>query len=296
MQVLIDRFIDYLSLERGLSRNTATAYRADLHSFAAYHADRGLNSVNAVLRDGVTDYLMHEKKRGLNPPSLCRRLVAIKMFYRYLQQEGLASANITDGMDAPRMWKALPDILSPKEIERLLNTPDSGTALGIRDRAILETFYGAGLRVSELASLRLDDLHRREGYLRCMGKGRKERVVPLHGKALEAISHYLDAVRPSLAKNPQEDAVFLTRIGNPFTRQGLWDLIRRLVHRAGIAKKVSPHTLRHSFASHLLSNGAPLRVIQEMLGHADIATTQIYTHVDSSRLLAVHNRYHPRSK
>jgi integrase/recombinase XerD len=295
MQVFIDRFIDYLSLERGLSRNTTVAYGADLCSFAIFLADQGIGSVNDATRETVTDYLLHEKQRGLNTASLCRRLVAIKMFYRYLQQEGLATANITDGMDAPRLWKILPDILTPKEIERLLATPDPRKPLGIRDRAILEVFYGAGLRVSELAALRLDNLHREEGYLRCMGKGRKERVVPLHDKAMEAINHYVDAVRPEWAKDPRQDAVFLTRRGRPFSRQGLWDLIRRLVHRAGIAKRVSPHTLRHSFASHLLSNGAPLRVIQEMLGHADIATTQIYTHVDASRLMAVHHRFHPRA-
>ena len=227
--------------------------------------------------------------------SISRRLVSIKVFFRYLQQEGLLDNNVTDAMDSPRLWKVLPEVLTPREVDRLLGAPDTDTPLGLRDKAVLETFYGTGLRVSELCALTCDNLHADASYVRCMGKGSKERVVPIGKAAIEAIGRYRDEVRPSLAGAGDAAALFLTRRGGAFTRKGMWKLIKTNAHRAGIAKNVTPHTLRHSFASHLLANGAPLRVIQEMLGHADISTTQVYTHVDSNRLKSIHDRYHPRA-
>jgi len=295
MQALLDRFLDYLALERGLSENTRMAYAADLRSFLAFLGRRRVALLNQVRRADILAYLTEEKDRGLNTNSLARRLVALKMFFRFLQQEALLSRNVAEAMSSPRLWKLLPGTLSEKEVDALLAAPRRNRRLGLRDQAVLETFYGSGLRVSELAGLRLEDLHLDEGYLRCVGKGNKERVVPLGKKARDCIQPYLAELRPQLARQQETQTLYLTRQGKPFSRKGLWKMIKAYARVAGITKKVSPHTLRHSFASHLLAHGAPLRIIQEMLGHADIMTTQIYTHVDPSRLKSVHSQFHPRA-
>ncbi|MBU1692378.1 MAG: site-specific tyrosine recombinase XerD [Verrucomicrobia bacterium] len=296
MQALVDQFLDYLSLERGLSENTRLAYGADLKAFLDYLQQCRISSVNDVRRPMVLDFLMDQKDRGLQANSIARRMVAVKVFFRYLQQEGLLRQNITESMETPRLWKILPDTLSVKEVERLLEAARKRGRHRLRDGAILETLYGTGLRISELAKLTLDDLHFDAGYLRCLGKGRKERVVPLGGAAAVALRAYLAEQRPWLARrDATERGLFLTTRGRPFSRKTLWRLIRNAARSAGLQKPVTPQTLRHSFASHLLANGAPLRVIQEMLGHSDIATTQIYTHVDSSRLKHIHSRFHPRA-
>jgi integrase/recombinase XerD len=295
MQALLDQFLDYVALEKGLSPNTREAYAGDLQTFLAYLSSCGIRSINAVRRDHITGFLMSQKDRGLSTNSLCRRLVAIKVFFRFLQQEGLLAGNITEAMESPKVWKMLPGTLTYKEVERLLASPDAARPLGLRDRAMLETFYGTGLRVSELAGLTLNDIHFDEGYVRCMGKGSKERVVPIGARAQIALKQYLEEVRPALSKGRPVAAVFLNYRGNPLGRKGIWKLIKKHARDAGITKNVKPHTLRHSFASHLLANGAPLRVIQEMLGHADITTTQIYTHVDPARLKSVHAQFHPRA-
>lgn len=295
MNALIEQFLDYVSLERGLSQNTRAAYLADLKAFSAFLEGRGVTSVNDVTRKQILDFLMAEKERGMSVPSISRRLVAVRMFFAFLEREGLLAQNITDAMDSPRLWKVLPGVLSYREVERLLASPIGDDRIPVRDKALLELMYATGLRVSETAGLQLDDLHFDSGYLRCMGKGSKVRVVPFGEKARDCLSRYLDEARPKFANDTTGRAVFLTYRGRAFTRKGLWKLIRQHALRAGIRKPVSPHTLRHSFASHLLANGAPLRVIQEMLGHADIATTQVYTHVDQGRLRAVHARFHPRA-
>ena len=295
MHVLVDQFLDYVSLEKGLSDNTREAYRADLMRFTQFAQQQGARTLNEIKREDVVSYLMREKDRGLKSSSLARNLVSIKIFFRYLEQEGLLQQNVTDVMDSPRLWKLLPDTLTPKEVELLLSAPNPATRLGRRDTAILETFYAAGLRVSELCSLRVDDLHIDAGYLRCIGKGHKERIVPVGSQAIRAIMSYANEVRPSLAKEGSGRTLFLTQRGETFTRQGMWKLIKHYSRAAAISKNVTPHTLRHSFATHLLAHGAPLRVIQEMLGHADIATTQQYTHVDSNRLKSVHGKFHPRA-
>jgi len=294
MQVLVEQFMDYLRLERALSPNTIAAYRSDLESFVTYLSAHRIRSMNHVRRQDILDFLLHEKDRGLNSTSLSRRLVAVKVFFRYLQQEGLLARNVTEVMDSPRLWKVLPAVLSYQEVENLLASADISTPLGIRNRAILETFYASGLRVSEIAELKLRDLHLEEGYLRCLGKGDKERVVPLGSNARDFLRRYLEFVRPSLARGSRDEHVFLTIRHRPFSRKGLWKMIKIHALRAGITKNVTPHTLRHSFASHLLAHGAPLHVIQEMLGHADIGTTEIYTHVDPLRLKTVHKKHHPR--
>lgn len=295
MQALVEQFLDYVQLERGLSENTRTAYASDLAAFTDFLRQQDTRTLNAVTRSQVLAFLMREKERGLSTNSISRRLVSIKVCFRYLQQEGLLESDVTDAMDSPKLWKVLPEALTQNEVERLLTVPDGGTPLGVRDRAILETFYGTGLRVSELCALACDNLHADASYVRCLGKGNKERVVPIGKMALGAVRRYLDEVRPALLGPGDSQAVFLTRRGRPFTRAGMWKLIKAYAHRAGITKNVTPHTLRHSFATHLLANGAPLRVIQEMLGHADISTTQIYTHVDAARLQSIHHQYHPRA-
>ncbi len=295
MKSMLDQFIDFINLEKGLSPHTAEAYHQDLSDFIAWIQRRGINALAAVTRRHIMDYLLDLREKSRSPATVSRRLVAIRVFFRFMLQEGLLSANVTDAMDAPKLWKILPETLSIEEVDRLLKSPDVRTARGIRDKAMLELLYSSGLRVSELTSLRVDDLHAAEGYLKCLGKGRKERIVPFGSSARAHLARYLDEVRPVWNKDPHQRAVFLTRRDTPVSRKTVWHLIKRYALKAGTGRSISPHTLRHSFASHLLANQAPLRVIQEMLGHADIATTQIYTHVDQSRLKSVHKKFHPRA-
>ncbi len=295
MNLLIEQFLDSMMLERGLSDNTRLAYLQDLTSFSAYLKRRGIPSFHDVQRAHVLDYLTDEKKRGLAVNSLSRRLVAIKVLFAYLVAEHLLERNVTEVMDSPRLWKTLPNVLALKEVDRLLAAPTGEGRLACRDRAIIELMYACGLRVSETAELQVDNLHFAAGYVRCFGKGGKERIVPFNRHAATLLKIYLDEARPALGGATREGALFLTCRKQSFTRQGLWKLIRQYARQAGIDKRVSPHTLRHSFASHLLANGAPLRIIQELLGHADIGTTQVYTHVDEGRLNAVHRQFHPRA-
>lgn len=294
MRALLEQFLDYVSLERGLSKHTRAAYADDIGRFLDWLTEKGVRSINAVTRAQILDHLMAEKARGLAANSLSRHLVSLKVFFRYLAQEGLLSVNVAETMESPKVWKMLPNVLTPKEIDRLFAAPDLKTPTGVRNRAILELFYASGMRVSELAGLQISDLQFDEHFLRCIGKGRKERVVPVGKEALERVKQYL-AIRPQFSPGPQEQTIFLSSRHQPMSRKTIWDMIKKCAVAAGITKTIYPHTLRHSFASHLLANGAPLRIIQEMLGHADIATTQIYTHVDPDRLKGVHRQFHPRA-
>jgi integrase/recombinase XerD len=280
MQPLLQQFLDYVRLERALSPNTVYAYQQDLLALQEFQKKIKKESYNQLTRKHLVDFLLHERDRGMSSTTLARRLVAVKIFFR---------------MDSPRLWKVLPDFLSPNEITRLLDAPDLSKPAGVRDKAMIECLYGTGLRVSELVNLELHNLHFDEGYVRCLGKGRKERVVPVGTSAREAIERYLDEVRPLWEPEGGIAMVFLSPRRQALSRQRIWTLIKQYARDAGIQKSVSPHTLRHSFASHLLSNGAPLRLIQEMLGHADISTTQIYTHVDQTRLKQIHAKHHPRA-
>ena len=295
MNILINQFLDYISLELGLSPNTREAYQSDLVSFCAFLDEHNVSSFNDVMRHHVLDYMMDEKERGLAVNSISRRLVAIKMFFRYMQRENMLDKNVTDVMDSPHLWRVLPGVLSATEVDRLLAVPVGDDRIAVRDKAMLELMYATGLRVSEVAELQLEDLHFDEGYLRCVGKGMKERVIPFGSKASDSLHRYIVEFRDKFAKDPYERSLFLTYRGTKFSRKGIWKNIKKYALGAGITKNVSPHTLRHSFASHLLANGAPLRVIQEMLGHSDISTTQIYTHVDQGRLRSVHADFHPRA-
>jgi len=298
MEEALTHFTGYLALERGLSENTVSAYRTDLLDFIEYLKGQKCPGHNAVRREQILDYLGEAKERGLEAATLARRLVAIKVFFRYLFQEKLISADITDVMDSPRLWRILPDFLSATETDSLLKAfPASAKdPLLLRNRCILELMYACGLRVSELANLRIDSIHADEEIVRVIGKGNKERIVPVGKPALNLISRYLQEVRQELlCGRVDEPTLFLSVRGKPLDRERIWAVVKDAARIAGIRKNIHPHTLRHSFASHMLENGADLRIIQEMLGHADISTTQIYTHVDQRRLLAVHRKFHPRA-
>jgi len=291
---LVEPFVNYLSLERGLSANTVTAYRRDLLAFTEHLARRRLTDVGAVQRADVMQYLMQLKGQGLKPTSLARKLVAIKVWFRFLANERLVPQDPTSVLETPRTWKTLPDVLSVEEVNRLLAQPNPRQPRGIRDRAILELLYATGMRVSELAHLTVQDVHLDLGFLRCIGKGSRERIVPVGKTASKAVRTYLERVRPALARGRPAPTVFLNRGGTRLSRQTIWRLLRRYAADARLSKRVTPHTLRHSFATHLLERGADLRVVQELLGHVSIVTTQIYTHVDRGRLKKIHQQFHPR--
>jgi len=294
LHALADLFLRAMGWERGLSKNTRSAYRQDIHSLIAWLESNGKTDLRTVSRRDLTDYLYAQREAGMAPSTLSRRLVAIKMFFRHLVTEQILVKDEAAIMDSPRLWDMLPDFLSNTEVEALLAAPSPRSPGGIRDRAILETLYGCGLRVSELTGLIPDNVHIGEGFLRCTGKGKKERVVPMGSRACAALNEYILRVRP-VWDPPPGSPLFVSAQGKPLTRDTVWRRVKHHATTAGIAKNVHPHTLRHSFASHLLANGAPLRIIQEMLGHADIATTQMYTHIDAGRLRQVHKSFHPRA-
>jgi len=297
MESFVRLFLDAMLVERGLSPETGRAYQQDLKAFHAFLTPEEREDLNTVHRRRMTTFLMEGRKQGLKPATVARRLVTLKMFFRFLAAEGLIRKDLSESLDSPKLWRHLPEILSPAEVDRLLKAPDRKTDKGLRDRAMLELMYACGLRVSELVDLRLDHLHFDDGYIRVMGKGRKERLVPVARASIRIVRDYLDRVRPRLAADLPEAGrtVFLSVNGRPLTRARLWQLVRELATEANLPHGVHPHSLRHSFASHLLSAGAPLRTIQEMLGHADIGTTQIYTHVDQRRLKHIHQSFHPRA-
>lgn len=293
--IYLDEFITFLTIERGLSPNTTSSYRSDLEKFIAFLAHRRRSGFEEVRREEVMDFLMAEKERGLTSRSLARGLVSIRMFFRYLSREGYLRSDVTEVVESPRHWKSLPQVLSLAEVESLLRQPDTSELLGRRDRAVLELLYASGLRASELTGLQIDDINLQSGFVRARGKGGRERIVPLGRSAAHALSDYLEWSRPLLLKGFASPALFLSRRGKPFTRQWLWRLVGKYLRQAGINKQAGPHILRHSFATHLLRGGADLRVVQELLGHSQISTTQIYTHVDRERLKEVHRRFHPRA-
>ncbi len=293
----IRQTMDFLLLERALSQNTIDAYRRDLNQFAQWISPK----VPALVdRHEIVDSLLALRGRALPPASMGRKLVALKVFYRFLVSEGLITNDPAGLIESPRLLKGLPEVLDVKEIEQLLGSaPGTDKKKGIRDRAILELLYATGLRVSEAAHLKLTDLHRESGFIRCIGKGGKERIVPVDRQTLNWIDRYLTKVRPTFfpvgKPQPEVKEIFVNRFGKSLSRQSIWILLKHYAQKAALKKEITPHTLRHSFAPHLLEAGADLRVVQELLGHATIATTQIYTHVDRARLKAIHAKYHPRA-
>lgn len=288
-------FLNFLALERGLSVNTRAGYRNDLDQCAAFLARRGVADWRSV-RPADAEAWVHSLGSGYTATSLARKLTALRMLARFLVHEKLRADNFTELLAAPKLARKIPATLTPEEVARLLAAPTGGDARGLRDRAILELFYSSGLRVSELAALTIQQVDLENGFLRVFGKGSKERVVPVGGKASEAVRVYLEAGRPALVRARTGSQLFLNKNGTALSRVALWMLVKAYAKRAGITKPAKPHGLRHSFATHLLGGGADLRAIQEMLGHANIATTQIYTAVEQKRLLDHHAKFHPRNR
>jgi len=294
MKELIDSFLDYLSVERGLSRNTIAAYRQDLNIYLDLMIKRGISALSRISKNDIVEFMLFEKEKGISPNSISRRLAAIRMFHRFLSRERVLKEDPTALIDSPKLWKKVPDTLSLNEVESLIGQPDARDRQGARDRAILETLYATGMRVSESTDLKLSNVNLDIGFLRCIGKGNKERVIPLGKKAIHSINRYLEFSRPYLLKNRVSDFLFVNRSGNKLSRQSVWKLIKQYARQARIRKSIKVHTLRHSFATHLLERGADLRSVQEMLGHSNISTTQIYTHIDKERLKTIHKMFHPR--
>ncbi len=289
----LDEFISYLASEKGASHHTIEAYARDTAGFANHLKQVGVATFCEVKRDHIVRYLSHLKEREYASASICRALIAIKVLFRFLKREGYLKVNITLTLDSPKLWQLIPEVLTGAEIERLLVQPCTSTEQGARDRAILEVLYGCGLRVSELCGLNIYDVN--DQYVKVMGKGRKERVVPIGRKAIEAIDYYLGQFRDRW-DSEKEKALFVNSVGKRIDRMTVWERVKAYAKAAGISKNISPHTLRHSFATHLLDNGAELRVIQEMLGHASIASTDRYTHVSQQRLQDAFHSFHPRQE
>ena len=292
---LIERFGDFLALEQGASPRTHEAYGRDLARFASYARTQGAATPVDVGPRLLRDFVYHLKDVGLAPASIRRTVSAVRTYYRFLLAEGHVLRDPSERLETPRRWRTLPDVLTVDEVSRLLAAPSLDEPLAFRDRALLELAYGAGLRVSEWIGLGAKDVLFEEQLVRVFGKGSKERLVPIGRSAIGAVAVYLRELRPRLERGGGKGVLFLNARGAPLTRMGAWKILRKYVEQAGITKHVSPHTLRHSFATHLLEGGADLRAVQEMLGHADISTTQIYTHVDREYLRSVHRQYHPRA-
>lgn len=294
MKELIDTFLDYLSVERGLSSNTILAYREDLNFYLDFIASKEIDALSKIDKSHITNFMLNQKDKGISANSIARRIAAIRMFHRFLTRERITKSDPSNLIDSPRLWKKIPDTLSVNEVESLIAQPDAKGAQGLRDKAILETLYATGMRVSEAVNLKKDNVNLDIGFLRCIGKGNKERVIPLGKKAIAAINRYLESGRPKLIKGKESEFLFLNRFGYRISRVSLWKIIKKYAKAAKIKKPIKPHTLRHSFATHLLERGADLRSVQEMLGHSNISTTQIYTHINKDRLKTIHRMFHPR--
>lgn len=294
MKGLKEEFLDFIIVEKGLSKNTVDAYGRDLSRFELFLKERGRPAKNAG-REDVISFMTSLGRAGLSSRSTARNMVAVRMFYRFLKAEGHIEALPTDNIELPRSFRRLPDTLSPQEVEMLLNAPDTKGHIGIRDRAMIELLYATGLRVTELVEITVNRLNLEVGFLVVMGKGSKERVVPMGEVAMGWIKDYIRDARVKILKGRESDYLFVTARGSKMTRQGFWKIIKKNAFKAGIYKNISPHKLRHSFATHLLEGGADLRSVQTMLGHVDISTTQIYTHVNAERLKKIYKEYHPRA-
>ncbi|WP_057896309.1 site-specific tyrosine recombinase XerD [Liquorilactobacillus oeni] len=288
-------YLHYLKVERGLSQNTIASYHNDLQQFISFLISRKITNFDMIDRKVIISFLQDEGEQKKADSSIVRCITSLRKFFQYLVEEEKIKNDPMQLIDAPKRKEHLPEVLSTKEVERLLLSPDVTKPLGLRNRAILELMYATGLRVSEAINLQLSDLHLSLGLIQTLGKGQKERIIPIGDQAIHWLERYLNEVRPKLLKNQRSSFLFLNHHGRKLSRQGIWKNLKLEVKKAGIQKNVTPHTLRHSFATHILENGADLRVVQELLGHADISTTQIYTHLSKKRLADVYNRYHPRA-
>lgn len=295
MQRAIEAFLYFLQVEKGFSPHTVASYCCDLRQFKSYLNSISVNSWWELSRDNILGYIYFLQKKRKAPATVARQVATLKSFCRFLQEEGFINDNPAATLDTPRVGRRLPRVLSLGEVDDLLNRPAVTVEIGLRDRAMLELLYATGLRVSELLSLNVGDINLEEGYLRCMGKRSRERMVPVSQLACEFVGEYLRKVRSRLVRGREEPALFVNHRGRRMTRQGFWKIIKRYAREAGIDKPIAPHVLRHSVATHLLENGADLRAVQEMLGHASIATTQIYTHLTRSRIREVYKNTHPRA-
>ncbi|MGH7594442.1 MAG: site-specific tyrosine recombinase XerD [Gemmatimonadales bacterium] len=288
-------FRDYLSLEAGHSANTIAAYQRDLARLTEFATSKGIRDARGITTPTLREFVFLLKDLGLSGASIRRNISAVRTWFSFLVAEGLVAQDPSNRLETPKRWRTLPEVLSVEEMSRLLDAPRVEEKLAWRDRALLELAYGAGLRVSELCDLALTDLLLADGLVRAFGKGKKERLVPIGRTVVSALSVYLHTIRPVLDRGAGGGRLLLNARGEPLSRVGAWGIVRKRARQAGIAKRVTPHTLRHSFATHLLEGGADLRAVQEMLGHADLTTTQIYTHVDRDYLRSVHHRFHPRA-
>ncbi len=295
MEKWIKEFIYFLDVEKGLAKNTLESYARDLRTFISFLNQNGTNGILEISRNDIINYLLFLKNQNRATSTISRNLASIRSFHQFLLQEQIIPQDPSSNLESPRQEKKLPEILSIGEVDLLLRQPNISETAGIRDKAMLEVLYATGIRVSELISLNITDVNIETGYIRCKGKGNKERIVPLGKIAIKYTGIYLDKSRVKLVKNDNEEALFVNHHGKRLTRQGFWKIIKKYSLLAKINRKITPHTLRHSFATHLLDNGADLRSVQEMLGHADISTTQIYTHITRKKLKGVYEKTHPRA-
>ena len=291
----VERFDDFLALEQGASVQTSRAYKLDIARFVTYASIKGAKAPAEIGARMLREFVYHLKDLGLSPASIRRNVSAVRTYFKFMLGEGFVVRDPSERLETPKRWRTLPEVLGIEEIEKLLAAPSLDEPLAFRDRAMLELAYGAGLRVSEWISLGVRDVMLPDHVVRVFGKGAKERLVPIGRRAIGAIAIYLRELRPKLEKGDGKGRLFLNSRGRPLSRMGAWKILRKYVDQVGITKPVSPHTLRHSFATHLLEGGADLRAVQEMLGHVDISTTQIYTHVDREYLRSVHKQFHPRA-
>ena len=292
--ILMD-YLHYLKVERGLSENKINSYGIDLKLFLEYLRENEIPSFKQVNKEVIVNYMQSEKNNNKANSSILRSVSSLRKFFQYLAQEKIIEKDPMLLIDTPKKKQHLPQVLTKEEVEKLLRSPNTGQVLGLRDRAMLELIYATGLRISEIINLKLEDLHLTMGTLQTLGKGHKERIVPVGDEAIKWVNRYLEEARPKLLKQKRSNYLFLNFHGNNLTRQGVWKNLKAEVRKAGIQKNITPHTLRHSFATHILENGADLRIVQELLGHADISTTQIYTHLSNKQLADIYNRAHPRA-
>lgn len=296
MEEQVRDYLHYLQIERGLSLNTRKSYERDLHKYLSYVEEQKIDTWQAVDRYIIMEYLQRLHSEENSSATIIRMISTLRGFHQFLRQERLTDNDPMQHIDSPKKAQKLPSTLSIEEVTLLIETPDTSKPLGIRNRTILEVMYATGLRVSELVDLKIGDLHLAMGLLQTLGKGDKERIIPLGDYAIQWIKKYLEEARPFLTrKNQNENRLFVNNHGKPLSRQGVWKNLKQIVREAGIDKNITPHTLRHSFATHLLENGADLRIVQELLGHADISTTQIYTHITKQRMADVYKQHFPRA-
>ncbi len=294
MLEMLERYLNYLLIERGVAQNTLEAYGRDLQRYLAFITQKGLSHFKDATPEIIVEYLVLIKNEGLSANSMNRALAALRGFYKYLLMEKLIEQTPLANIELAKVWMRLPDTLSKEEMKVILAQPGDKTPAALRDTAMLELLYATGIRVSELINLTMNSINWQVGFLTVMGKGSKERIVPIGKTAYDCVRLYVDKARPQLTQKKSTEVLFLNRFGGKFSRQGFWKMVIRYSSKAGLMKKVHPHTFRHSFASHLLEGGADLRTVQVMLGHADISTTQIYTHITRDRLKEIHQKYHPR--